>query len=339
MAIFLLFLIPISLYPFEEDSLNSILSAWEKKNANRGIVLITSPDSGEIEYAYTKVNAYHKKLPPGSILKSLSSFVFLTYPEKFSVSLDERYFCNGRFMEPYKGFFKIKDRVKYNLIEDKNSGKYYFRCSFEKGHGEVTMREALAQSCNSYYLHFASRNPEFFYYHLINDWKLREGTGASFERAAMTTNSLLLHRSEFESTLASIGDGGELKVTALKVAQIYGAIFADSPILKPILKGETPTEHSPFPYPENMRKKIQQFLRLTVKEGTLKDLKLQNTNIQIIAGKTGTPTQEGKKFVTHGWNIIYFIKENTPFLLVVFTEKGSGKKEALELSRIILNSL
>jgi cell division protein FtsI/penicillin-binding protein 2 len=272
-------------------------------------------------------------------MKTLSSFVFLSNKDKFSVSSEQKYFCNGKFEEPKNDYFKVEDKIKFNLIEDSKTGKNYFKCSKEKGHGEITMYKALAESCNAYYLHFASKNSDLFYNTLIHDWRLDEGTGASFEGNSNTKSSIGHNPTQFESTLKSIGDDGQIKLTALKVAQIYGAIFADTPILMPILKGETPRQVSPFPYSDSIRRNIQQALRLTVKEGTLKNIHLQNTSIQILSGKTGTPTREGKKFTTHGWNIIYFKKGDNSYLLVVFIDKGSGKKEALELSTIILNSI
>ena len=334
-----LLLFPISLFPIDEAKLNTALTTWERKNKNEAIVLITSPESGKIEFAYTEKNAFYKKLPPGSILKTLSSFVFLANQERFHISSEQKYFCNGKFEEPKKDYFKPEDKIKFNLVEDFKTGKNYFRCSKEKGHGEITLRKALAESCNAYYLHFASRDSDFFYNALIHDWRLDEGTGASFERTSNAKNSTRKIPTPFESSLASIGDDGQIKLTALKLAQIYGAIFSDTPILMPILKGETPRQISPFPYSDSIRRNIQQALRLTVKEGTLKNVHIQNTSIQILSGKTGTPTREGKKYTTHGWNIIYFKKGDNPYLLVVFVDKGSGKKEALELSTVILNIL
>ncbi len=334
-----LLLFPISLFGFDEANLKTSLSTWEKKNKNEAIVLITSPDSGKIEFAYPEKNALFRKLPPGSIMKTLSSFVFLSNPNRFHTSFEEKYFCNGKVEEPKKDYFKAEDKDKFNIVKDSNTGKNYFRCSIEKGHGEITLRKALAESCNAYYLHFASKDSDFFYNALIQDWKLNEGTGATFEQSSNAKHFTHKNSTPFESALTSIGDDGQIKVTALKVAQIYGAIFAETPILKPILKGEMPGQVNPFPYPDTLRRKIQQALRLTVKEGTLKNIHLQNTSIQILSGKTGTPTREGRKFTTHGWNIIYFKKGDILYLLVVFVDKGSGKKEALELSTIILNAI
>ena len=335
----LILLFPFSLFSFDEFELNKTLKNWEKEKSNRTIALITSPSSGKIEYAYAKKNAFTKKLPAGSILKTLSSFVFLANPEKFNVSLEKNFTCNGKFEEPSLNYFTIEDKEKFNLIQNEKSGKYYFRCSVANGHGEITIPKALALSCNAYYLHFASLNPDFFYRTLVNSWKLNEGTGASFDPISIHPISKEEHGSPFTSTLASIGDAGKITVTALKIAQIYGAIFAETPILKPILKGETPEKIYPFPYSETLRGQIKEALRLTITEGTLKNLHLKNTSIQILGGKTGTPTQDGGKFQTHGWNILYFQKGDTPYLLVVFIEKGSGKKEAMEVSTLILNLL
>jgi len=337
--ILLVYLSSILLYSFEESELNRALKEWEQTNHNQTIVLITSPSSGIIEYAYTKENAFSKKLPAGSILKTLSSFVFLANPEKFNTSWEKYFICNGKFEEPYSNFFTIEDTNNYNIIKNEKSNKFYYNCSLASGHGEIKMSNALALSCNSYYLHFASQNPKFFYDSLLKDWKLNEGTGASFESFSKPKITRQKTISSFASSLMSIGNGGEIKVTALKIAQIYGAIFANSQILKPIQKGEMPETINSFPYSKDSREKIQEALRLVITKGTLKNLSLKNTSIQVLGGKTGTPTKTGNKTLTHGWNIIYFRKGDNLYLLVVFTENGSGKREALELSTIILNLL
>lgn len=339
LCIFLLYISFINLYSFEESELNRSLRDWEQTNHNQAIVLITSPSSGIIEYAYTKENAFSKKLPAGSILKTLSSFVFLANPEKFHTSWEKNFICNGKFEEPYSNFFTLEDTNNYNLFKNEKSDTFYYNCSLAKGHGEITMSQALALSCNSYYLHFASQSPNFFHNSLLQDWKLDEGTGASFESFSKPKFTRPNKISHFTSSLMSIGNAGIIKVTALKIAQIYGAIFANTQILKPIQKGEMPEVVNPFPYSQNTREKIQEALRLVTIKGTLKNLSLQNTSIQVLGGKTGTPTKDGNKTLTHGWNILYFKKGDNLYLLVVFTENGSGKREALELSSIILNLL
>ncbi|HNI89369.1 MAG TPA: hypothetical protein PKX55_14515, partial [Leptospiraceae bacterium] len=75
---------------------------------------------------------------------------------------------------------------------------------------------------------------------------------------------------------------------------------------KPIQKGETPEQVYPFPYSEKYRNIILQGLREAVKNGTLSDINLIKNNVQILGGKTGSPTREGKKYSTHGWSIIFF---------------------------------
>ena len=334
-----IFLFSIPILSFEKSELYPAIKNWAEKNKNEVVILITSPNSGKIEFAYSEKKAFHKKLLAGSIIKTLSSFVFLANPKNFKVYSETKFICKGKFEEPELNFFTFEDKKRYNLIEDETSGKHHFRCSVEKGHGEVTLETALSLSCNAYYLQYASQTPIYFYNSLVRDWKLTEGTGASFELKDNYKISEKIQLSQFGMTLTSIGDSGEIKLTALKIAQIYGSIFAETPLLKPILKGETPEIFSPFPYSEKLRWTIKRALQITVREGTLKNIKLNNTSIQILAGKTGTPTQEGKKYQTHGWNIIYFKKGDTPYLLTTFTNKGSAKKETLELSTLILNLL
>ena len=84
----------------------------------------------------------------------------------------------------------------------------------------------MSLSCNAYYLQYASQTPIYFYNSLVRDWKLTEGTGASFELKDNYKISEKIQLSQFGMTLTSIGDSGEIKLTALKIAQIYGSIFA-----------------------------------------------------------------------------------------------------------------
>lgn len=335
----IIYFVSNSLIAFDGKYLDTLLKTWELKNSNSTIVVITNPDSGEIEYVYNEKNAFFKKLPPGSIFKPLSALTMLSLNEKINVAMNEKFNCNGRYLEPKENFFTKSDLKKYNIQINEVDGKKYFKCSIEGGHGEVTMRKALSYSCNAFFLQTAYKHKSNFYTSFVNEWKLNEGTGASFERVVISTRVNLQPSSDFESMLTAIGDEGKIKVTALKMAQIYGSIFASTPILKPILKGESPEQVSAFPYNEQLRSFIQQSLRGVVKEGTLKELALQNSSIQILGGKTGTPTRDGKKFQTHGWNIIYFKKNENSYLLIVFTEKGTGRKEALNVSKTILNSL
>ena len=73
--------------------------------------------------------------------------------------------------------------------------------------------------------------------------------------------------------------------------------------------------------------------------GTLKEIIITNANIEMVAGKTGTGTHYKKKYATHGWNVIYFQYKFKKYILVSFVYKGSGSKEAMKLSKLVLNEL
>ncbi|HMV45329.1 MAG TPA: penicillin-binding transpeptidase domain-containing protein [Leptospiraceae bacterium] len=298
------FSISFSLFGFDEVYLNQIIKEWEESKKNSAIVLITNPFSGRIEFVYNAKDAFYKKLPPGSILKPLSALTLLSQND--TKDKDTSFICKGKFWEPKENFFTRSDYKNFNILEDKESGKKYLKCSTEAGHGEINLREAISYSCNVFFLTKIFKSKNLFYSSFVRDWNLFEGTGASFERISVSNFNDKIPNSPLESMLSGIGEDGKIKVTALKVAQIFGAIFANTPFLKPIQKGETPEQVYPFPYSEKYRNIILQGLREAVKNGTLSDINLIKNNVQILGGKTGSPTREGKKYSTHGWSIIFF---------------------------------
>ena len=84
---------------------------------------------------------------------------------------------------------------------------------------------------------------------------------------------------------------------------------------------------------------LAQALRGVVEEGTLKGLKHNRSYVTILGGKTGTATQRGRHFLTHGWNVILLEYRGRPLVMVTFVKKGSGGKEARRLSEAILSLL
>lgn len=324
-------------FPFVKDKIDGTIQNWERENKNEAIVLFYTPLTGKIEYVYSKKNAYREKLPIGSLMKPLSASVFLSHPDEFNFNPIKTIHCSGKFTEPSSGFFKPEDREKFNIREDGKTG--YFRCAVENGHGDVDLHKAIVLSCNVYFLSHAANNPEIFHKSLVQNWNLKTGTGAVFENNS-TSNSIQIHSiTDFEYSLSSIGEGSTIKLTPLKIAQIYGSIFEDTPILVPAEETNRPLQQFASPLTEMQKRIIQKALRSAVKEGTLKDLNLKNTSIKLLAGKTGTATKEKKKILTHGWNILHIQKGKTRLLLLVFVRNGSGKKEALSLSSLILHSL
>ncbi len=84
---------------------------------------------------------------------------------------------------------------------------------------------------------------------------------------------------------------------------------------------------------------LQMSLRQVTSDGTLSKLKISNNNIRIFGGKTGSATMQGEKYLTHGWNCIFFGFKGRDLVLLTFVYNGVGSKQAKNYSEKILNSL
>ena len=189
----------------------------------------------------------------------------------------------------------------------------------------MTLRDALIQSCNVYFLTAASYQPNVFYRGLNSMWHFT----SDFETEYAT---------DFQYAAAAIGEGGMVRVTPLAAARNYAAVFEGTALLAP-----HPDERAPHAeYTLTISPATQSFilsaLSETVKTGTLKGLSSAR-GARVIAGKTGTATQYRKKYMTHGWAVVYFEYKNIRYVLVVFVEKGTGPKDAKLFAGELLNAL
>ena len=319
-------------------ALDEAIGKYERENSQCA-ALIMDCENGMINYMYNRQAVIEKQFPPGSLLKPLSALIFLEYADKLSFNTNETFHCTGKFFPSGKIDLTKNDLKNFNLPKDKELGLYYFRCSLADGHGYIDLRQAISQSCNSYFLTAASREPYVFLNLLCAAFNLERKSGA-----LLTKNSEIQsapsrqNLSRFQSAASAIGESGAVLLSPLKAAQIFAGIFSGSPPVPfepPFApaKKETPLRFSA----ENLEF-VKNALSDTVKTGTLKEL-TSSPSVQIIAGKTGSATIYGKLYKTHGWNAVYFAFKNRKYILISFVETGSGAKGALALSKIILANL
>ena len=339
-SFFLIYILfPNQIISFQSKIIDIAIKKFEQKKS-KSSVLIINAKTAKIEYVYNREFAFNGKFPPGSILKLWSAVIFLENPNLFNFDFHREIYCKGKFFPKGKLKFKEIDDKTFNLPIDKKTKKRYFKCALRDGHGEVNLINALIYSCNVYFLTYASRKPEKFYNLLINKWHLNESTGNRL-KAFEDENFSFSRRpgSSFMSVAASIGEGGVIMVSLLKVAQTYAAFFENTPLLSPYEGDQKIKSRFPLEISYSHRDLISETLGQVFINGTLKDISIKNEKVQILAAKTGTGTHYKKRYTTHGWNVIYFCIRNKNYIMVTFVYKGSGMKEAGKLSEIVLNQL
>lgn len=293
-----------------------VIENWENSNGSCAALLVdvTRKRAASV---YNGPLAFQEALPIGSLMKPLSAVIFLRSPSIYRL---QPVHCKGRF---YPESIAAEDRYILNIPND-SSGNPYLRCALRDGHGTVMLTDAIARSCNVYFLTHAARAPYAFHSDLVAFWKLEKKSGLSgIYREAFPViqnpSSLL------QATTAAIGEGSTIRLTMVKIAAIYSDIFS--------------TGNATYRITPHHREQIRRGLQQVVERGTLRTLRVDRKDVAILAGKTGTATIRGRRYATHGWNVIYFTMNRQPLLLVTFVNEGSGGGEALSLSRTILNAL
>lgn len=264
------------------------------------------------------MNLYNKAInvtyPPGSIFKIV---VLLSALENNLVELDEKFFCNGY------------EEVMGNT----------FDCNKADGHGEQTLKEAFANSCNSVFIQLGQR---------LGGKKIMETAKKLGFEKDINIGPVGLKRNPGSLPegndllgpvigLISIGQS-KIEVTPLQVTNMM-MILANRGIQKDlaIIEGIATDEGiitNPWRKGEDERIVstlnsiiIQDFMEEVISSGTGRGLRLDSVGGG--AGKTGSAQAGVNNEIVHGWFSGYFPKEDPRYVITVFVEEGgSGGKSA-----------
>jgi cell division protein FtsI/penicillin-binding protein 2 len=312
---------------FDSAALDDACRSFEK-NESECAVVILEPSRAKIEYIYNNALARDRRFPPGSLAKAWTASLLVERAHDASFDPSRKIICKGRFYPSALAAFTGSDLNSFNIPEDEK-GERYYKCSVQHGHGAVELHDALSRSCNLYFLESVSKW-EGFYDAFVSCWSLDRDpvSGARFSNDILTP---------FQRAASAIGEGS-VRVSPLKTAQCFAALFARTPLLVPTETGEGSVA-AELPLSLRSREMVMSVLTEAVRDGTLKNLSIKNRDVRIIAGKTGTATQYRKKFASHGWNAILVEFRGKKFVLVSFVMKGIGSKQAAALSAVILNAM
>lgn len=146
---------------------------------------------------------------PGSTFKALTCSAVLE--EKAVIDLDERFFCSGSL--------RVADRT--------------IHCHKKGGHGSLTFREGLQNSCNPVMMTVAARLGCDTFYQYVEAFGLLEKTGIDLPGEG---NSIFHAKSRFkELDLATASFGQNFKVSVLQMITAISAIANGGELLTPYL--------------------------------------------------------------------------------------------------------
>ena len=291
---------------------------------------------GSVEYAMLRederVPLRNKVLqglyPPGSTIKPMHCLAFL----EAGIDPEERIICGG----------------------GRRIGNRFFRC--HSNHGSVDMNRAIAQSCDSYFYHFAQKigfdkvaamasdfgmgkqfplpvNSQFYGTVPNPDWKEKK-FGRPWE--------------PYDTVNASIGQGYYL-ASPLQLAVQAARLATGSKINPRLVLNDSDAKASPYGFGSQEIDYIRQAMSDVVNgAGTARRARLPLDGIQL-AGKTGTAqvvslsVSDGRsgpwKYRDHGLFVFFAPFDKPKYAGAVVIEHGGGSGSAYPIARDVMTFL
>lgn len=320
-------------------------AAYDALGDNQGAVVVIEPSTGKILAMVSK---------PSYNPNNIDSNWDMLFEDKNSKSPLLNRASQGLY--PPGSTFKVLTTLAYMRenpdyldysYECSNSTEYEgmtIRCSNNKTHGHVDLKEAFAKSCNTSFSTIGKKLSIEKFTALSESFFFNKALPA---RINNNPSSFLLKVGDSgvkESMQTAIGQGRTL-ITPLHNAMIAAAVANDGVIMKPyaidriesavgrVLKGYVPEEAGTVMTVAEADY-LKGLMRAVVTDGTASRLKELDIKV---AGKTGTAEQEGK--ASHAWFIGFAPVNNPKIAISVLVEnKGSGSKYAIPIAEKVFDA-
>lgn len=214
-----------------------------------------------------------------------------------------------------------------------------FRCHLASGHGEVSLREAVAKSCNVFFYRLASALDVDSIARWAGAFGLGEPTGIDLlnEAAGLLPTREWKRRTYGErwyaSETASVAVGqGAIQVTPIQMARLVAAVASGGSLPQPRLVEAAPARRMEAARSEHLEL-IRVGMRDAVVAGTARRAGLRD---YAVAGKTGTAQVASTERVdgededrapelrTHAWFVGFAPFEAPEIAVAVVVEHGGG---------------
>ena len=245
---------------------------------------------------------------PGSVFKPLLCASAL----ENGISPDYTYEC--------KGEIKVGDRV--------------FSCYNHNAHGKINMTKALEESCNTYFVNLILNTDTELLMSLCE--KLGIENEITLASSIVSAKGKLPERADFErkGVLANFSFGqGELLISPLKMAEIYGTLATGNYIPSKLILGTTNYMGLMTPIKDNTPVKLLSDYTVKEMRRMLKSVTENGkadkaySDLVSLSGKTGTAQSgiyENEREILRTWFSGFFPSDNPNYIVIVMNENGEG---------------
>ena len=228
----------------------------------------------------------------------------------------------------------IDESTKFTCNGEYRVGNAVFTCYNCKKHGEQTMRQALENSCNTYFIELSKMLETdsllMFCRSLGLSAQTKLAEGITGEKGCLPESDLLCLPGERANF--SFGQG-KLLITPVQMLAVYHAIATGYYVKPTVLFGlansdglviKESREDKRCVLSEKTVKKMRSLLASVVSKGNAKTAKSKSFKL---AGKTGTAQSgvfDGEREVCRTWFAGFFPAANPHYIAVVLNEDGEG---------------
>ncbi len=268
--------------------------------------------------------AFSASYPPGSIFKLVTASAAL---QENIITQETCWFC--------RGYITFADR------------KYRCQCHKTWGNAELTAKQALARSCNTFFYEIGKKIPIDTLANYAHRFGLGEKTSSSFpeKTGLIPTNRWKMQTKgerwwPGETLQATIGQSF-LLVTPIQIARMIASIFTGY-LVAPRIVADEPIVQVPLNIARSTREFLQDSMKSVATQGTgqrmsrLKDFE--------IFAKTSTAQTSGlekrdlgNEYLEHGWFVGHFqYKQYEPLVLVLLIENAGTARIATGVAKKFL---
>lgn len=242
-----------------------------------------------------------------------------------------------------QGIVKLDDRMPTPCTGGFQYGNRYFKCHDKRGHGAVTLAQAIEQSCDVYFYQLGLKiglarlvaGGIALGSHSRSGIDLPAEVRPQFpdsDYKAYFTKKYPGGWNQSASLSLSIGQG-ENSQTVVNMARFYTALATDGQAAQPRIVQGTPVHSRLFTLDSAQMLGVRNALAGVVSRGTAGSAKIQGV---VLAGKTGTAQNSQDPKNDHAWFVGFAPADDPKIVVAVMLEFGGhGPRAAKIASRII----
>ena len=292
----------------------------------RGAVMALNPNTGEVLALYSAPT-----FNPNAFVSGISPAYWRTLSENparplLDRSIKTRYPPGSTWklavaaMALKRGIVGPRSHMPIPCRGGLQYGNRFFRCWNARGHGDLTLTEAIAQSCDVYFYQLGIKLGVTSLLEDANDWGFRGRTGidlpgeipSEFPTGPEYYDRLYGPRRWTSAVALNLAIGqGENAQTLIQMVRLYQQLASDGRMRTPfVVRASTEAARASLDLTADQLATLRRAMIAVVEQGTARGSRLSNLTI---AGKTGTA--QNPHGLDHGW-FIGFAPADKPEIVI-----------------------